>query len=61
MLNENIDDNKKKEALLESKIFEKLNYPNIIKFKEVYIARKPMFTLNLIMDFADGIIKFLLD
>lgn len=44
-----------KEALLEAKILEKLDHPNIIKFKEVFMARKPVFTLNIVMDFADGI------
>lgn len=46
----------KREALLEAKILEKLDHPNIIKFKEVFMARKPVFTLNIVMDFADGIL-----
>jgi serine/threonine protein kinase len=54
MIIENMDEGEKKEALLEAKILEKLYHPNIIKFREVFMARKPVFTLNIVMDFADG-------
>jgi NIMA (never in mitosis gene a)-related kinase len=54
MIIENMDEQEKKEALLEAKILEKLDHQNIIKFREVFMARKPVFTLNIVMDFADG-------
>lgn len=54
MIIENMEENEKKEAVLEAKILEKLDHPNIIKFREVFMARKPVFTLNIVMDFADG-------
>ena len=33
---------------------EKLDHPNIIKFREVFISKKPRFSLNIVTDFADG-------
>ncbi len=48
----------RKEALLEAKIQERLDHPNIIRFREVFMAKKPYFTLNIVMDYADGIIIF---
>ena len=33
---------------------EKLDHPNIIKFKEVFIANKPIKTLNIVTEYADG-------
>lgn len=57
MIIENMTQEEQKEALLEAKILEKLDHPNIIKFKEVFMARKPVFTLNIVMDFADGILN----
>ena len=51
---ENMSDDEKKEALLEAKIQERLDHPNIIKFREVFMAKKPYFTLNIVMDYADG-------
>lgn len=53
-----MDESEKKEAVLEAKILEKLDHPNIIKFREVFMARKPVFTLNIVMDFADGMMNF---
>jgi NIMA (never in mitosis gene a)-related kinase len=44
----------KKEVLLEAKILERLDHQNIIRFREVFIARKPRYTLNIVMDYADG-------
>jgi NIMA (never in mitosis gene a)-related kinase len=44
----------KNEALLEAKILEKLDHSNIIRFREVFIAKKPRYTLNIVMDYADG-------
>lgn len=51
---DSMSDQEKKETLLEAKILEKLDHPNIIKFKEVFIAKKPRFTLNIVTDYADG-------
>ena len=42
----------KQEAITESRIHEKLNHPNIIKFKEVFLEKKTR--LNIVMDYADG-------
>lgn len=42
---------------MEAKILEKLDHPNIIKFKEVYISKKPKLTLCIVMDYADGKLK----
>jgi NIMA (never in mitosis gene a)-related kinase 1/4/5 len=49
-----MSDQEKKETLLEAKILEKLDHPNIIRFREVFIAKKPRFTLNIVTDYADG-------
>ena len=43
----------KKETFNEALIFKKLDHPNIIKFKEVFIG-KPYKDLNIITEFADG-------
>ena len=51
---ENMTDEAKKEAYLEAKIHETLNHTNIIKFKEVFISRKPKTTLHIVMDYADN-------
>jgi NIMA (never in mitosis gene a)-related kinase 1/4/5 len=51
---ESMSDEERKEALLEAKIQERLDHPNIIKFREVFMAKKPYFTLNIVMDYADG-------
>jgi NIMA (never in mitosis gene a)-related kinase len=51
---ENMTEQEQKETLLEAKILEKLDHPNIIKFREVFIAKKPKYTLNIVTDYADG-------
>ena len=47
-------DEQKKVALLESTILEKLDHPNIIRFKETFAMRKPKLSLCIVMDYADG-------
>lgn len=47
-----MSEEEKKEAILEAKILEQLNHPNIIKFKEVFVEKKTK--LNIVMDYADG-------
>lgn len=47
-----MSEDEKNEALLESKILEKLQHPNIIKFKEVFLEKNSR--LNIVMDYADG-------
>ena len=42
------------DTLNEAKILEKFDHPNIIKFKEVFIANKPKKTLNIVTEYADG-------
>lgn len=49
-----MSDEERKETLMEAKILEKLDHPNIIQFREVFIAKKPRFTLNIVTDYADG-------
>ncbi len=51
---ENMNDEERKETIKEAKILEKLDHPNIIKFRELFFAKKPRFTLNIVTDFADG-------
>lgn len=47
-----MSEEEKNEALLESKILEKLQHPNIIKFKEVFLEKNSR--LSIVMDYADG-------
>ena len=47
-------DQEKKEAFNEAVILKKLDHPNIIKFKEVFLQKKPVETLNIVTEFADG-------
>ena len=56
MILESMSDEEKKEAYLESKILEILNHPHIIRFIEVFRSNKPYSTLNIVMDYAEGII-----
>jgi len=47
-------DQEKKDALNEAVILKSLDHPNIIKFKEVFIQRKPVESLNIVTEYADG-------
>jgi NIMA (never in mitosis gene a)-related kinase len=47
-----MSEEERKTALKEAKILEKVNHPNIIKFREVYKTKKG--NLCIVMDFADG-------
>lgn len=49
-----MSEEEKNEAIQESKILEKLDHPNIIKFREVYFDKKVKKTLHIVMDYADG-------
>jgi len=42
----------KKNTLIEAKILEALQHPNIVKFREVYKTKKGK--LCIVMDYADG-------
>ena len=50
-----------KKTLDEAKILEKLDHPNIIRFIESYVVNGHKKSLCIVMDFADGIFKFILD
>jgi NIMA (never in mitosis gene a)-related kinase len=39
---------------MEAKILEKLDHPNIIKFREVFITKTPSTSLHIVMDYAEG-------
>ena len=47
-------DKEKRETFNEAAILKRLDHPNIIKFKEVFIQRKPKETLNIVTEYADG-------
>ena len=47
-------DQEKRESFNEAAILKKLDHPNIIKFKEVFLQRKPVEALNIVTEFADG-------
>lgn len=49
-----MSDEERKATFVEAKILSRLDHPNIIKFKEVFIAKKPKYTLNLVTDYAEG-------
>ena len=49
-----LSEDDKKEAYVEAKILEKLDHPNIVKFREVFLTKPPNITLHLVMDYADG-------
>ena len=53
----NIDNMKEeniKKAYEEVNIIKKLNHPNIIKFHELILSKKPIKTINMIVEYADG-------
>jgi serine/threonine protein kinase len=43
-----------KSAIIEAKILEKLDHPNIIKFIESFIIKAPRKSLCIVMDYADS-------
>ena len=47
-------DEERKEALSEATILERLDHPNIIRFKETFTMKKPKLSLCIVMDYADG-------
>ena len=47
-------DQEKRETFNEAVILKKLAHPNIIKFKEVFLQRKPQEALNIVIEFCDG-------
>ena len=51
---EGMTDQEKRETFNEAAILKKLDHPNIIKFKEVFLQRKPKEALNIVTEFADG-------
>ena len=54
VLMDDMTDQEKRETFNEAVILKKLDHPNIIKFKEVFIQRKPKEALNIVTEFADG-------
>ena len=54
VLIQGMTEQEKKETLNEAVILKKLDHPNIIKFKEVFIQRKPVEALNIVTEYADG-------
>ena len=51
---EGLSDQEKRETFNEASILKKLDHQNIIKFKEVFLSRKPTQSLNIVTEFADG-------
>ena len=51
---EGMDDEEKRETFNEAKILKKLDHPNIIKFREVFLQRQPKPALNIVTEYADG-------
>ena len=51
---EGMTDQDKRDTFNEAAILKKLDHPNIIKFKEVFLQRKPKEALNIVTEFADG-------
>ena len=49
-----LDNKEKEETINESKILQKLDHQNIIKFIEVFIEKKSEITLNLVTEYADA-------
>lgn len=54
VLLDNLSDEELKDSFVESKVMERLDHPNIIKFIEVYIASKPRLQMCIVMAYADG-------
>jgi len=50
---ENLSEDERKDAFAEAKIHQTLTHPNIIKLREIFVAKKPSTTLNIVMDYAD--------
>lgn len=55
-----MNDDEKKDAFIEATILEKLEHPNIIKFKETFMMKKPKHSLCIVMEYADGTHQLLL-
>ena len=54
ILMDGMTDQDKKDTLNEAIILKKLDHPNIIKFKEVFLQKKPSEALNIVTEYADG-------
>ena len=50
----NLSPKEKYATFLEAKILKRLSHPNIITFYEVFLAKKPHPTLNIVTSYADG-------
>ena len=50
---EKMSEKEKNDILNESVILKKLDHPNIIKFYEVFISKKPQHVLNIVTEYAD--------
>lgn len=51
---EGMSEKERQETLNEATILSRLDHPNIVKFKEVFMARKPRQTINIVTEYADG-------
>ena len=49
-----MNDEEVKDSILEAKILEKLDHPNIIRFIETFIMKSPKKSLCIVMDYADS-------
>lgn len=47
-----MSEEERRDTLIEAKILERLNHPNIIRFNEVYKTKKGK--LCIVMEYADG-------
>lgn len=47
-----MSERERQDTLKEAKILEKLNHPNIVRFREVYKTKKGL--MCIVMDYADG-------
>ena len=51
---EDMTDQEKRNVFNDLAILKKLDHPNIIKVKEVFIQRKPVEAVNIVTEYADG-------
>ena len=51
---ESMKESERNETIKEAEILKKMDHPNIIHFRDMFIGKKPHICLNIVTEYADG-------